>query len=54
MLVKVMNSKNLQLRLLYPAKPSVKIKGQTKSFLEKAKGVNYHQTSITKNMKGLF
>ncbi|KAK1336450.1 hypothetical protein QTO34_004257 [Cnephaeus nilssonii] len=34
---KVMNSKNLQPRLLYPAKLSFRIEGQTKSFTDKKK-----------------
>ena len=45
---KVMKSRDLQPRLLYPAKLSFRIRGQIKSFLdkEKAKGVHHHQTII--------
>nr|KAF6374216.1 hypothetical protein mPipKuh1_009452 [Pipistrellus kuhlii] len=45
---KVMNSKNLQPKILYPAKLSLRIKGQIKSFTnkKKAKGVYHCQTRI--------
>ena len=45
---KVMKSRDLQPRLLYPAKPSFRIKGQIKSFPDKEKpeGVHHHQTII--------
>ena len=45
---KVMKSRNLQPRLLYPAKLSFRIKGQIKSFPDKKKikGVHHHQTII--------
>ena len=48
-------SRDLQPRLLYLAKLSSRIEGQIKSFprQEKAKGFHYHQTSITRNVKGL-
>ena len=55
---KVTKSKGLQPRLLYSAKLlSFRIEGQIKKELsrqEKAKGVHYHQTSITRNVKGSF
>ena len=45
---KVMNSKNLQPRLLYPAKRSFRIEGQIKSFTDKKKLKEFiTQTSIT-------
>ena len=34
---KVMKSKDLQPRLLYPAKPSFRVEGQIKCFLDKVK-----------------
>ena len=37
---KVINSKNLQPKLLYPAKLSFRIEGQIKSFTDKKKFVN--------------
>ena len=42
---KVMKSRDLQTRLLYPAKLSFRIEGQIKSFADKkkTKGVHYHQ-----------
>ena len=45
---KVMKSRHLQPRLLYPSKLSFRIKGQVKSFPDKkkAKGVHHHQTII--------
>nr|KAF6363134.1 hypothetical protein mPipKuh1_010131 [Pipistrellus kuhlii] len=45
---KVMNSKNLQPKIIYPAKLSLRIEGQIKSFTNKknAKGVHHHQTRI--------
>ena len=41
---KVTKSRDLQARLLYPAKLSIRIKGQTKSFPDKTKtkGVHHH------------
>ena len=46
---KVMKSRNLQPRLLYPAKLSFRIEGQIQSFPDKkkTKGVHHHQTIIT-------
>ena len=45
---KVMKSRDLHPRLLYPAKISFRIKGQIKSFPDKKKpeGVHHHQTII--------
>ena len=45
---KVMKSRDLQLRLLYPTKISFRIKGQIKSFPDKkkTKGVHHHPTII--------
>ena len=44
----VMKSRDLQPRLLYPAKLSFRIEGQIKSFPDKkkTKGVHHHQTII--------
>ena len=49
-----MKSKDLQPRLLYPAKLSFRIEGQIKSFQDKKKikGVHHHQTNTTRNVKG--
>ena len=44
---KVIKSKDLHPRLLYPAKLSFRMEGQIKCFLErKTKGVHHHQTMI--------
>ena len=51
---KVMNSRNLQLRLLYPAKLSFRIEGQIKSFPDKKKSkVHYYQTITYEMLKEL-
>ena len=51
---KVMKNRDLQPRLLYPAKLSFRIKGQIKSFPDKkkTKGIHHHQTIIILNVKG--
>ena len=44
---------DLQTRLFYPARlSSFKIEEEIKNSQEKAKEIHYHQTSITRNMKG--
>ena len=43
---KVMKSKDIQPRLLYPAKLSFRIEGQIVSQIKNAKGVHHHQTII--------
>ena len=52
---KVMNSKNLQPKIIYPAKLSLRIEGQIKSFtnkkIKKAKGVHHRQ--LYELLKGL-
>ena len=50
---KVLKGKNLQPRLLYPARISFKIDGETKSFFTqvKVKRIQYHQTNFTTNVK---
>ena len=50
---KVLKGKNLQPRLLYPARISFKIDGEIKSFSDKQKLkiIQYHQTSFTTNVK---
>ncbi|KAK1340128.1 hypothetical protein QTO34_018692 [Cnephaeus nilssonii] len=52
---KVMNSKNLQPRLLYPAKPSFRIEGQIKSFTDKKKLKEFITTKpvLYEMLKGL-
>ena len=49
---KVMNRKNLQPRILYPARLSFKFDGEIKSFPDKQKLIQHHQTSFTTNAKG--
>ena len=53
---KVMKEKNLQPRLLYPARISFKIDGKIKSFSDKQKlkTIQYHQISFTTNVKGTY
>ena len=52
----VMKSRDLQPRLLYPAKLSFRIEGQIKSFQDekKTKGVHHHKTIIIWNVKGIY
>ena len=52
---KMMKIMNLQPRLLHPARLLFKTEGEIESFPEhkKGKGIFYHQTSITKDIKGL-
>ena len=51
----VMRMRDLQPRLLYPAKLSIKIEGQMRSFPEKKKSKRayLHQTSSAGKLKGL-
>ena len=53
---KVLKGKNLQPRLLYPARILFKIHGEIKSFSDKpkVKKIQYHQTSFTTNAKGTY
>ena len=52
---KVLKGKNLQLRLFYPARISLKIHWEVKNFTDKQKlRVHYHQTSFTTNVKGTY
>ena len=44
-----MKRKNLQPRILYPARPSFRFDGEVKS---KVKRIQHHQTSFTTNTKG--
>src|SRR5574337_967947 len=48
---KVLKGKNLQPRFPYPAKASFTIDAEIKSFSEKQKRIQYHQTSFTANVK---
>ena len=50
----VMRTTGLQPRLLYPARLSIKIEGQIKSFPEKKKSkrIHIHQTSSARDVKG--
>ena len=49
-----MRTRGLQPRLLYPARLSIKIEGQIKSFPEKKKSkrIQFHQTSSARDAKG--
>ena len=50
---KVMKGKDLQPRVLYPARISFRFDGEIKSFTDKQKlRVQHHQTSFTTNAKG--
>ena len=52
---KVLKGKNLQPRLVYPARISFKIDGEIKSFSDKqVNRIQYHQTSFTTNVKGTY
>ena len=52
-ILKVMKEKNLQPRLLYPARISFKYEGEIKSFTDKQKlRFQHHQTSSSTNAKG--
>ena len=52
-ILKVMKGKNLQPRLLYPARISFRFDGEIKSFTDKQKLREFsHQTSSTTNAKG--
>ena len=55
-ILRVLKGKNLQPRLLYPARISFKINGEIKSFSDKQKikRIQYHQTSFTTNVKDLY
>ena len=54
-ILKVMIKKNLQPRLLYPARVSFKYEGKNKSFTQaKAERIQHHQTSSSTNGKGSF
>ena len=46
-----MKEKNLQPRLLYPARISFRFDGEVKAFQTKAKRIQHHQTSFTTNAK---
>ena len=52
-ILKVMKEKNLQPRLLYPARISLKYEGEIKSFTDKQKvRIQHYQTSSSTNAKG--
>ena len=52
-ILKVMKVKNLQHRLLYPARISFKYEGEIKSFTDKQKfRIQHYQTSSPTNAKG--
>ena len=52
---KVLKGKNLQPRLLYPARISFKIDGEIKSFSDKQKlRIQYQETTFSTNVKGTF
>ena len=51
--LKMMKEKNLQPRLLYPARISFKCEGEIKSYRKaKAERIQHHQTSSSTNAKG--
>ena len=49
---KVMKGKNLQPRIFYPGRLSFRFDGEIKSFPDKQKSIQHHQTSFTTNAKG--
>ena len=52
-IIKVMKEKNLQPRLLYPARISFRFNREIKNFTDKQKlRLQHHQTSFTTNPKG--
>ena len=52
-ILKVMKEKNLQLRLLYPARISFKYEGEIKSYTDKQRlRIQHHQISSSTNAKG--
>ena len=52
-ILKVMKENNLQPRLLYPERISIKYEGEIKSFTDKQKlSIQHHQTSSPTNTKG--
>ena len=51
---KVLKGKNLQPRILYPARSSLKIYGKIKRFSDKQKRIQYHQTNFTTNVTGTY
>ena len=54
-MLQVMRTRGLQKRLLYPARLSIKIEGQIRSFPEKkkkSKRIYLHQTSSARDAKG--
>ena len=52
-IVKLLNGKNLQPRLLYLARISFRIDGEIKLFRQaKVKRIQYHQISFITNIKG--
>ena len=54
LIFKVMKGQNLQLRILYPARPSFRFDGEIKSFIDKQKLKEFSTTksSFTTNVKG--
>ena len=51
---KVLKGKNLQPRLLYPARISFRVDGKIKSLSTKHKRIHYHQINFTTNVKGTY
>ena len=51
-ILQVMKGKNRQPRILYPARLSFRFDGEIKSFPDKQKLIQHHQTSFTTNAKG--
>ena len=50
-ILKVIKEKNLQPRLLYPARLSFRYEGEIKSLTDKQKRIHYHQTNSSTNAK---
>ena len=48
----VMRTRDLQPRLRYPARLSIKMEGQIKSRQKKSKRIHFHQTSSARDAKG--
>ena len=53
-ILRVLNEKNMQSRILYPARLSFRMEGEIKSFQDRQKMKEYvdHQTSSARNIKG--
>ena len=50
----ILKEKNLQPRVLYTGRISFRNDGEIKSFSDKQKKIQYHQTTFTTNVKGTY